>query len=173
MNMNKNDLTAKLTLFTVCFMADSFIGWVYETVITSIAWGRFADRGVLHIPICPIYGIFAAAAAPLFSRHKGYGFVFAVSAAAATVMELASSFLLEAILHTQLWDYSGRACNFEGRISLFSSLIFGILGVIFIKGTHPLIARFMDKLTLKKRILFASVLAVPVLADAAVCIILP
>ena len=39
------------------FVIYSFIGWVWETVITTIDTGVLQKRGFLDVPILPIYGV--------------------------------------------------------------------------------------------------------------------
>ena len=46
--------TISKLLFT--FMLASFIGWLYEIVTVNIMYHQYYDRGVLHLPMCPIYG---------------------------------------------------------------------------------------------------------------------
>ena len=40
------------------FIICGFVGWSYETIITSVYFKEFVNRGVLPIPILPIYGLF-------------------------------------------------------------------------------------------------------------------
>ena len=127
-----------LPIFVSDFIICGFVGWLYETVITSIYFAEFADRGVLPIPILPIYGLFSLILPFFYRKHKNPIFVLLTSSIAATVFELAGAYLTEAIWHERLWDYSHWKFNyFDGRISLFSSLIFGALCVCFVKGFHP------------------------------------
>ncbi len=120
------------------FIVCGFIGWAYETIITSIAMGRFTDRGVLPIPVLPIYGLFALILPLIFRREHNAFLVFFGSAAGATLFELAGAYITEAIWHKRLWHYGDWKFNFfDGRISLFSSLIFGGLCLLFVKAIHP------------------------------------
>ncbi|MGN0620911.1 MAG: putative ABC transporter permease [Porcipelethomonas sp.] len=128
-------------LFTVCGVA----GWIYETVLTSFLWGRFAERGFLHIPVLPIYGVFAFILLPVFRKHNGWLTVFFGGMIISTVMELLSSYIIEAVLHERLWSYSSWDFNFQGRISLYSSLIFGALSVLLMKAVYPGVKKFREK----------------------------
>ncbi|MDE7292891.1 MAG: putative ABC transporter permease [Oscillospiraceae bacterium] len=130
-----NFAICKLAEFLVC----AFIGWCYEVLLTWAVLGVFIDRGLLSIPICPIYGIGALLMGEIVSLSgtKRVGGIFLVCAVSATVLELASSYVIEAILGHGLWSYRDWCFNFEGRISLFSSLIFGGMGVLFIKVIRP------------------------------------
>ena len=49
-----------------------------------------------------------------------------------TILELVGSYFMELIMGDWLWDYSNYFCNFEGRIALWSSVKFGLGGLIII-----------------------------------------
>lgn len=168
--MQKNLYTERITLYIMEFMLCGFIGWTYETVLTSAVWGEFADRGLLSLPICPIYGVFAMVLLLLFGKRRGTLYVFAVSAAAVTVLELLSSYFLEIFFHLKLWSYEGWAFNFDGRVSLFSSLIFGGMGVLFVKLIHPAVGKCVRNIPVNVQITVCSILVLAVSADLSRCI---
>ena len=51
------------------FILYSVIGWVYEVFLEVVVyqWG-YSDRGVLHGPYCPVYGVGALAFLLCFHR---------------------------------------------------------------------------------------------------------
>ncbi|MDE7279423.1 MAG: putative ABC transporter permease [Oscillospiraceae bacterium] len=143
--MQKVD-TKKLSALVLEFTVYSFIGWAYETILTSAVWGRFADRGWLHLPICPIYGFCAMALLLIFRRIKSPLIIFAVGTAVTTAAELVASYVLDLFIDEPLWDYDNWAINFQGRIALGSSLIFGVLCLLLAKVLHPFAEYLADKL---------------------------
>lgn len=148
--------------FTLC----GICGWVYETLLTSYLWGEYAERGFLHIPVLPIYGVFAFLLLPVFRKHNGFFTVFFGSMAITTVLELISSYLIEAILHKRLWNYSSWDFNFfDGRIALYSSLIFGLLSLILIKVVHPAVDKFAKKHSEKTISIIGSICWITILVD--------
>lgn len=128
------------------FMVYSFAGWVYETALGWLVYQEWQDRGALRLPVCPIYGFGGMLLLLLFRRKCSGLTVFAVSAVLTTLLELACSYLLDMIGRPQLWSYEGWLLEFEGRISLPSSLIFGAMSVIMVKLAHPLLERLCGKL---------------------------
>ena len=146
------------------FIVYSFIGWCYETILTSVVWGRFADRGLLHLPICPIYGFSALLMLIILKRIKNPAAIFLLGGAALTLIELAASYLLEA-LGFSLWDYSGWAFNFQGRIALVSSLIFAALCVLLMKLLHPLLQRLFARLKAAQLSVLSALLLAAILID--------
>lgn len=148
--------------FTLC----GITGWVYETVLTSIVMGEFVHRGYLHIPVLPIYGFFGLILTVVFRRKKTVPFIFFVSVIATTVLELAGAYVIEAVLHRKLWSYNGWPLNFfEGRISVLSSIIFGILSIFLMKVIHPVSDKLYDKLSSSAMSLTGTLCWVIILAD--------
>ncbi len=130
--------TEKIPIVISDFIICGFVGWTYETVITSLYFKEFVNRGVLPIPILPIYGLFSLFLPFIFKRKHNPFLIILISGLAATVFELLGAYITEAVLHERLWTYELWPLNFfGGRISVFSSLIFGILCVCFVKGFHP------------------------------------
>lgn len=134
-------LSAAIVLFTFCGMC----GWIYETAVTSYLWGHFAERGFLHIPVLPIYGVFAFLMIPIFRKHNGFFTVFLGGMAFTTALEFISSYIIEWVLGKGLWSYKSWDFNYDGRISLYSSLVFGLFSVILIKLALPLVRRLYEK----------------------------
>ncbi|MGN1090680.1 MAG: putative ABC transporter permease [Huintestinicola sp.] len=124
------------------FLVCSFIGWVYEVLLTWAVFGYYTDRGFLPLPLCPIYGFGGMLMLAAAGKIKNPAGVFLLSALTATLLELGASYIIEAVLHMKLWDYSDWAYNFEGRIAPLSSAIFGGMGLLLIKGIHPLMKKF-------------------------------
>ena len=52
--------------------------------------------------------------------------------------------MLEKIFKTKYWDYSDQKFNLKGRICLFNSVCWGILGVIFIHFIHPFVVNILQ-----------------------------
>ena len=159
--------TKKLSALVLEFTAYSFIGWLYETILTSAVWGRFADRGWLHLPICPIYGFCAMALLLIFRRMKNPLLIFAAGTAVTTAAELAASYVVWDFADSRLWDYDNWAFNFQGRIALGSSLIFGVLCLLLAKILHPAAEYFSDKVSGRAIKITAAITLSVILADTA------
>lgn len=151
------------------FTAYSFIGWVYETVLTSIVWGKFAERGVMRLPLLPIYGFCSLLMILLLGRIKSIPLLFFLGGGIITVLELAASYILEYFVPYRLWDYSDWALNFDGRISLFSSIIFGILCILLVRVLHPAAEKIYQKARPRTTIISAAICLIFILADLILC----
>lgn len=157
----------KLSALVLEFTAYSFIGWLYETILTSAVWGRFADRGWLHLPICPIYGFCAMALLLIFRRIKSPALIFVLGTLVTTAAELAASYIVWELADSRLWDYDNWAFNFQGRIALGSSLFFGVLCVLLIKVLHPFAEYLAGRLGGRVLKIAAAVTLSVILADTA------
>ena len=129
--------------FALC----GFVGWLYEITVMYVMYRQYEPRGFLqHLPILPIYGFFGLILLFVFRKRNNAVFVFLVSMAVTTAGELAASYIIEALLGRQLWTYHMWKFNFQGRIALYSSLMFGGLSLLLVKAVHPLMRLFHKKL---------------------------
>ena len=156
--MNRLGTITKLYLM---FIASAFIGWLYEVILTTAVLGKYVDRGMLHLPFCPIYG-FGILLLYLCLRKikKGY-IIFLASGVITTVLELAASYILEYGFDMVLWSYRGWPLNFQNRISLISSVIFGLMAVFAFKVIVPLNNKLYNK---HRRVVTAVVIGITVIA---------
>ena len=154
------------SVYLLGFIIACFLGWVYETVLTSAVEGRFVDRGVLPVPLLPIYGVFAVAIGFILKKDTHWFKVFVIGTVGTTVFEYICSVVTEKIFGYMLWDYFQWKLNFQGRISLFSSIIFGAFCVLYVKGVAPLAELVHEKFP-KAAVIFTFALA---LINLGVCI---
>ena len=71
--------------------------------------------------------------------------VFMSGMAVTTAAELAGSYVTEMLTGKLLWSYDGFFLNFEGRIALKPSILFGLLVLFPVKAIHPKIAEMQGK----------------------------
>lgn len=141
------------------FLMYAVFGWMYEVFLEVVVyrWG-FSDRGVLFGPWCPVYGVGAMAFLLCFRRfvarpRPGWPrllkplLIFLGCALVATAIELATSYMLEALIGSWPWQtYADYAINFQGRIALSPSLRFGLGGLIFLYLFQPAFEWLIGKL---------------------------
>ena len=136
------------------FLSYAVLGWCYEVFLeTAIYHWGFSNRGFLFGPYCPVYGFGAlllfACLRPLRGvRRKAVlpPLVFAAAMLLATMVELLTSYLLEAVTGGWLWDYHSYAVQYDGRIALSPSLRFGLGGLFFCYIVQPLLQRAAAKI---------------------------
>lgn len=121
------------------FFSYSIIGWIIEVIVMYYHTKKFNNRGFLIGPYCPIYG--SAAIIMTFSLQgvkNNYLLLFLLSMVICSLIEYFTSYSLEKIFGARWWDYSENKFNLNGRICLFDSILFGIMGFLLVKFSNPL-----------------------------------
>lgn len=148
------------------FMLAGFIGWIYEVITVYVMWGYFSNRGMLHMPIVPIYAVGAfILLAVLGEKKRNPVFVFLFSSIVTTLFELGASYVLEFIFHKQFWTYRSWAFSILDRSSLISSGIFGIFALLYFFVVHPLTKKLSEKLPKAVCVVFSAVCVTAVAVD--------
>ena len=167
------------------FIFYSFAGWLYEIAYETILehW-TFMPREFFRGPICPVYGIGGIILFVIFSgliQNEKINalakvvIIFAGTFIVATILEYIASFVLEFATGTWPWKgYANYAYNLGGRISLSTSIKFGVLGVVFVFLLYGKITWFLDLLE-KKGLLYrvASVLFILFVFDFVFAVLIP
>ena len=153
MIMNSIDKKSKLwNLFRdymEYFLVYCFFGWVYESVWCCMIYHKrgFINRGFLFGPWLPIYGIGFFIILGIFTllKIKKPVLVFIVGGVVAATAELIASYIIEAAGGAPMWDYHAEFLNFDGRIALVPSLMFGFLIWLAICVIHRGIIKLQKK----------------------------
>lgn len=152
------------------FLISSFCGWLYETIFTSIRWGEFAERGFLQLPLCPVYGFGAVVLLGLFGRIKNVLTIFVTGTLVTTLIELGASYILEYFFQMELWTYRHWSYNFQGRIALGSSILFGVLTVLLIKAIDPIVYHFLKNMDGRSRVFMSILIVGSIVLDTLLCL---
>jgi uncharacterized membrane protein len=124
------------------FFIYAMIGYIIEVIYCSIPLKRLVNRGFLHGPYLPIYGFGALLVViPLMFFNAHPILVFCIAVLLPSMLEYKTSFLLEKIFHTKLWDYSKNFANINGRVCLLNSTLFGLMGLGATYYLHPALTR--------------------------------
>lgn len=131
----------------VWFIIYSFMGWIYESIFCTIKNRQWENRGFLHGPIVPIYGVGALLASVVFSlipsetlQQASIWMIFLICFFGSIVLEYFTSWALEKLFHAYWWDYSNVPLNIHGRVCLFASLGFGAAGVLVVRILFPFVS---------------------------------
>ena len=121
------------------FVTASLIGWIYEEICGLVVYGHLMERGVLWLPLCPIYGFGAWLLYACARRIRNpLGIIF-VTGIVSGIFEYISSYILEEYFRLYLWSYEGWILSVNDRISLLSCLFFGIFALFFQKVLVPIL----------------------------------
>ena len=130
------------------FFLFSFLGLVFETLFVFLVHGDWTVRGTLGygLPIIHIYGLGMLGVIYLGGRFKERHLLFfTVSVLIMTLVELAGSYLEEALLGYFSWNYGYLPFDFQGRICLPVSLAWGGMSFLIVYYLHPWVVRLIGR----------------------------
>ena len=114
------------------------IGWVYESTVESLYHRKFINRGSLKGPYIPIYGVGACVILLVAYPFRENGFlVFFSGLICCTILEYFTGWLMETLFKRQFWDYSMLKLTYKNRISLLSSLVWGVMSLLMVYVIFP------------------------------------
>lgn len=143
--MEQSSSKRRFALLIFGFIAASFGGWLYEEACVWILYHHLYNRGMLHLTICPIYGFGAWGMYLMLRKVQNTPLYFALSVLIASVFEYGCGCMLELLFHHRYWSYADWPLSLHDRISLISSLIFGLLSVVFAKAVIPVLKKRTEK----------------------------
>jgi uncharacterized membrane protein len=153
------------------FVVYSFIGWAWETALFTVQEKRFVNRGFLNGPLCPIYGTGALLLLwALNGRTDNLLALFLAALVLTTTLEYLTAVAMEKLFNAKWWDYSMFPLNFQGRISLISSLVFAVASVLLIRYLHPFVKGLTDRMPLEAKKILLFVFLIYILIDLSVTI---
>lgn len=119
-----------------------FAGWLVECVDMRIEAGEFQNRGFLHMPFCPIYGLgMAAGSVALSSVRESYVVLFVFGVVFCSVVEYIVGGILERMFRSKWWDYSHMRYNIKGRVCLRNAVLFGFGAIVVFRFVEPMVER--------------------------------
>ena len=122
------------------FIVYNFIGWCNETTIESLYHRRFINRGFLWGPYIPIYGlggIFMMIVCVPFAENPFA--VFVVGTLTCTLLEYFVGAVMEAVFKKQFWDYSMMRFVYKNRVSVVSSMFWGLMSLFMVYFLYNII----------------------------------
>lgn len=137
-------------LFWIFFIG-SIGGVIVETVWCVIRTHTIESRaGVLYGPFNPVYGIGAVLLTLcLYKLASKNGFlVFLCGTLLGGVYEYVYSYVEEYMFGTVSWEYTGSFMSIGGRTNLFYALMWGMLGLLWIKEVYPRLSRLIERIPL-------------------------
>ncbi len=157
----------KLTSGVLMFFTFAFIGWLWEVVIHVIEDGELINRGSLHGPWLPIYGIGGTAAVLCLKKLRDRpAETFMVIVTASGIFEYFTSWYFDRFKGLQYWNYNGYFMNINGRICLEGLVVFGFAGMACIYIFAPVIDDIAAKIPDKVKRAVCAGLVTAILCDA-------
>ena len=134
-----------IKIIYILFWLYAILGWGMETLWVSFQNKKFINRGFFIGPYCPIYGTGGVLLLSLNNYQNDPIVIFFLAVIICSIVEYLASYILELIYKVRWWDYTNRFGNINGRICLFNSICFGLLGILVVCFLNPF---FIDKISL-------------------------
>ena len=135
----------EIEMYIVLFFIYSLAGWLIEIIPATIREKRFINRGFLIGPYCPIYGWGAVAITFLLYRYSYDPLIlFFMTLLTCSILEYATSWVMEKLFKARWWDYSNNKFNINGRICLETLVPFGIGGVLVLFVFNPFLEKIIN-----------------------------
>ena len=162
------------TSIILLFFTFAFIGWLWEVLLYVYKDGIFINRGVLHGPWLPIYGVGGVVILFLLFLPKKFKKImdnpiltFFIVVLLCGIIEFSTSWYLEYSQGLRWWDYTGNFLNLNGRICFEGLAFFGIGGCLCLYIVAPHMQSIISKMKPKFRIVLCVILVLIFLVDVA------
>ena len=144
-------------------------GWLIEVVDMRIEAGEFQNRGFLHMPFCPIYGIgMAGAAACLGNVKNSYLALFAFGVIFCSIFEYVVGGIMEKLFHSKWWDYSHMRFNIKGRVCLRNAVLFGFGAIVVFCLVEPVVEMVIADIPEQIRVFMVTLFSIAFAVDMVV-----
>lgn len=162
-------LIGEIYVFRIIFSIYNLFsgGWLLE-VLYNLVFGdkRIVNRGFLIGPYCPIYGVGCVLIILLLSKYQSHFFgLFVLAVVLCSVLEYATSYIMEKLFKARWWDYSGYRFNINGWICLETMIPFGIFDCLIIYVVNPFLVEQLGKLPDLFLLIMSIILAVIFIVD--------
>ncbi len=148
------------------FFLFSLIGFVWEVIYITITEKVTANRGMLHGPVLPIYGIGGVIMVLAFAPYRHMPvMIFLVSALMCSIIEYVTAALSERIFGCRWWDYSNKLLNLKGRICLAGAILFGSCGVFGACYFGPILHNAFGRVDVTVRTSLAAIMCIAFAID--------
>lgn len=119
------------------FFIYSIMGWIWECLYVSARQKKWINRGFMHGPFLPIYGVGAV----LLLKVAGpFGLdwwkIYLIGMISCTVMEFVTGLLMESFFQVRYWNYSHEPLNIKGHVCLGVSMTWGAVAIFLNAFIH-------------------------------------
>lgn len=128
------------------FIIYSILGFIIETLFGAATKGVIESRkSFLYGPFCGIYGIGAVVMIICLQPFKkNNNTLFWGGFLVGSIIEYVLSWIGEIFFHVIWWNYSNMPLNLNGRICVFFSIFWGLLGIYLVSYVNPKIDKLIN-----------------------------
>lgn len=123
------------------------MGFLLETAFARLTGGPPDRKGLLVLPLCPVYGSGACLilALPGWVDERPWA-LYLLGGLAATGAEYLAALYHERALGVSFWNYDDLPGNLNGRVCLPFSLAWGALALGLVYWLHPLLSPWLARI---------------------------
>ena len=153
--------------YILYFFFFSFAGWILETVYASVRFRKYISKQtLLRLPLCPIYGIGAVAMIiTLYPVRNSVLLTFCGGFFVASCVEYLVALFYERYFRVSWWDYHGNIGNFDGKVCVKMSIIWGVIAIVFFRSILPLVDVVLNKMSSYLKLITSVWLLIVFFAD--------
>lgn len=108
------------------FLVYCILGWAVESVYMSFCNKKLTNRGFIHGPMCPIYGVGALTVYFVLRPLEGnWVALYFGGTVLATSLEYVTALIMQKIFGCIWWDYNDKPFNYKGILCLESTVAWG------------------------------------------------
>ena len=128
------------------FIIYSVLGFIIETAFGAVTKGVIESRkSFLYGPFCAIYGLGAVVMIMCLQPFKkNNNTLFWGGFVVGSIIEYLVSLIGELIFHVIWWDYSDMPLNINGRVCVYFSIFWGLLGIYLVSYINPKIDKLIN-----------------------------
>lgn len=127
------------------FLVYSILGWAVESAYMSFCNKKWTNRGFIHGPICPIYGVGALTVFFVLRPFSGnYVILYCCGTFLATTLEYVTGTVMQKVFGSIWWDYHDKPFNYKGILCLESSVAWGFYTVCLFLFLQNEVERIVD-----------------------------
>lgn len=127
-----------------CLLIYSILGWVVESIYMSICNRKLTNRGFIHGPMCPIYGVGAMSVYFILRPLEGnLVALYFCGAFLATLLEYVTAIVMQKVFGCIWWDYNEKPFNYKGILCLESTIAWGFYTLFLFLFLHKWVNAFM------------------------------
>lgn len=157
--------------FISWFFVYSILGWIVESIYMSFCNRKLTNRGFIHGPVCPIYGVGALTVYYILKPfQRKYLSLYILGCIVPTFLEYCTAKLTSQMFGIVWWDYRNKPFNYKGIICLESTIVWGFYTLflfLFLQKTVERIVSFFPEREGEK---FLTMLLIYFVIDLSICL---
>lgn len=128
-----------------CLLIYSVLGWIVESIYMSFCNRKLTNRGFIHGPMCPIYGVGAMTVYFILRPIEGnLAALYFGGAFLATLLEYLTAVVMQKVFGCIWWDYNDKPFNYKGILCLESTIAWGFYTLFLFLFLHKWVNSFMS-----------------------------